>query len=69
VIQFLRFEEGDAETIAPSLFGKKHFSRSDEVDQPVTASAPVVEAATPAANPLAAANAPVGSPISNPFMH
>lgn len=74
VIQFLRFNEGDAEKIAPSLFGTRHSaSRKDEPEgAPVAEADPApVPGATSSNAPFApaAVPAPVGSPKSNPFMN
>ena len=72
VIQFLRFDEGDAEKFVPSLFGTRHSSsRKDEPERAPVAEATPAPGAVSGDAPFASAanNGPVGSPKSNPFMN
>jgi hypothetical protein len=73
-VAFLRWNEGDADQIAPSLFGgKRRSTKSDAADQeqpdpgPTEATAPAVPG-NGSASPQAPVNPLPGRPNSNPFM-
>ena len=68
-VLYLRWYQGDADIIAPSLFAGRH--RSSSKDDVVEPAAPIeTAAATPAAAVPSQTRAygPPGSPTSNPFM-
>jgi hypothetical protein len=76
VVTFLRWDEDDADLIAPTLFGGKRRSEKNVVDaqaEPATPTPEPTPAVTPAAgngaaSPQASVNVAVGRPNSNPFM-
>ena len=69
-ITFLRWEEGDADQLAPSLYGTKHRSRKeqgddDEEEAPANAGSatpPANPPATPANGPSTPSNSPAATP-------
>lgn len=80
VVTYVRWYEGDADQIAPSLYGGRHraaknHEKADTDDEhahvdavPSMSSASEASLSAPATNPFSA-NVSVGKPNSNPFMH
>ncbi len=72
-VSFLRWEEGDADTIAPSLYSRRKRASdvAREATRPAVPATPDVPAApTPGVSPMTGqpVYGPPGSPTSNPFM-
>jgi hypothetical protein len=69
-VSFLRWREGDADTIAPSLYAGRGSRKKSTDEQPSTpAPAPAPAPTTPVAPAPAVDGAPVGLPGSNPFVN